>query len=536
MSDSFEQCILSCPLCGTNFCPIFYGFSLLYPNFDNPKRLNIELKYICTQNNNKMSTIELSNYLEMISMNSKFNDYLGNEIIDNKLLKDLNMEEINKNIEKVINNINNILNISKEILNSNNEIINKYINESKECSTIIKYFLFRYIELNNDLFSFINIFLKNVRNFKEDNIKLSFLYIYKLLYYLDNLQNKKLYLTKELIDDFIITNDIMKLPFLIKIDKGNSPCKGREILKGHNLPIVGLTQMRNGLILSGSYGFLKIWKKNIDINNEHYSCFQFLYDVKYNSNLIRCFIELEDNIIAFVKEKQIIEAEIDKNGPIYFKELFQYQIAESSLESLTSINNNTNLVAGLYQKIYIYKRSNPYPIYTLQYHKFFIEQIISIPKLNLFCSSGTDYKVILYNSDNFEFFSAFNFEESHIIGLCNYDQTDFCASTMGGKIWYFKWNKNNNTHEQIGPINAHKKEIYGIRQIENGNVVSVSRDSSIKFWDINKLICICKFEIGPNDLIIQLKDRRLCCASNNMIISIYNNLPVIKDYNMFSIE
>ena len=51
----------------------------------------------------------------------------------------------------------------------------------------------------------------------------------------------------------------------------------------------------------------------------------------------------------------------------------------------------------------------------------------------------------------------------------------------------------------------HKKEIYGITQIKNGYVVSVSRDTTIKFWDMNKLICIFQIEIGFNDHVIQLK-------------------------------
>ena len=104
---------------------------------------------------------------------------------------------------------------------------------------------------------------------------------------------------------------------------------------------------------------------------------------------------------------------------------------------------------------------------------------------------------------------------------------------MGGKIWYFKWNEKNNNHEQIGPINAHKNEIYGITQIKNGYVVSVSRDTTIKFWDMKKLVCIFKIEIGANDLVIQLKDGRICCASHNHLLSIYNNLPVIKSNNFF---
>ena len=533
MSEFNEIGILTCPLCGSNFCQIFYGFSLIYPNFDNPKRLNIELKYICSVNDNKMSSIDLSRYLEMINLNSKFNNNLDNESINIINMKNINEKEINEDIEQISYKINDILKKLKKIKNTNKEFINNYIDENSQCSENIKYFLQRYIELNEELYFFTDIFLKNLRDYKGDNLKLSFLYIYKSFYYFEFLKKNKLYLNNELIEKFINSNDIIELPFLVQLNKVEIQSKGREILKGHNLPIVGLMQMKNGLILSGSCGLLKIWKKNHNINSENYSFFENLHTFNFTQHLIQCFIELEDNIIVFTKGNQIIEAIINENSSELYRELFQYQAAENTIESLTSLNNNNNLAAGLYHKIYIYKRGNPVPIYTLQYHEFFIKKLISLPILNLFCSSGTDNKIILYNAENFEFFSVFNFEESHIIGLCNYNITDFCASTMGGKIWYFKWNEKNNNHEQIGPINAHKNEIYGITQIKNGYVVSVSRDTTIKFWDMKKLVCIFKIEIGANDLVIQLKDGRICCASHNHLLSIYNNLPVIKSNNFF---
>ena len=536
MSESEEIGILTCPLCGENFCPIFYGFNLIYPNFDFPKRLNIELIYICSQNDNKISTIDLARYLEIIELNSKFNNNSDFEINNNISLKDVNESEIDEEIKKVSKNINEINNKFKEIIESNKRYINKYLNKNNQVKEIIKYILIRYNELSVELFSFLKIFLLNIKDCKGNNLKLSFLYINRALDFLSIHKNNRLYLSKELIEEIIETSDIDKLPFLSKLQKVEIPSKGKEILKGHNLPVVGLMQMRNGLILSGSFGFLKIWNKNKDINNENYSSFELLNSVNLVGKLIQNIIELEDNIIAFSKGNQIVEAKIDKNGPIYYTEIFQYQAEQNSLDSLTSINNNNHFIGGFYQKMHVYKRNSPAPIYTLQYHEYFVQKLISIPVLNLFCSAGSDHKIILYNSDNFEFYNAFNFDESHIIGLCNYNLTDFCASTMGGKIWYFKWNEQNNNHEMIGPINAHKKEIYGITQINNGNVASVSRDLSIKFWDIKNSICICKIDIGANDLVIQLKDGRLCCASNNHLITIFNNLPENNKYNLLSID
>ena len=98
---------------------------------------------------------------------------------------------------------------------------------------------------------------------------------------------------------------------------------------------------------------------------------------------------------------------------------------------------------------------------------------------------------------------------------------------MGGKIWYFKRNDINNNYDKIGPINAHEREIYGILQIRSREVVSVSRDCTIKFWNIQKQICICKIPLNKNsyDHIWQLDDGRLCFASANRTIKIFNNLP-----------
>ena len=536
MSNSNKICTLTCPLCGAYSCPIFYGFSIIYPNFDFPKRLNIELKYICTQNNNKISSIELSRYLEIIDLNSKFNGFAEIDINYNFIIKNSSDRESLEEIQKVINNINEILIKTKNIYNINKDVVNNFNYENKDVHENIKFFLARYLELNDDLFIFLEAFLNNIRDFQIINLVKSFYYMNKLLNNFEFMNNRKLYLTNELIEDFINTNDIIKLPFLFQLNKQNSLSHGKEILRGHTLPIVGLKQIKNELIVSGSFGFIKIWKQNKNFKSENYSFYEIFETVNYNSKLIQCIIELEDNIIAFSKGNQIVEGIISKDPPEIYKELFSYQVAENTIESLTSLNNHQHLVAGLYTKMYIYERKNKLPIYSLQYHEFFIKRLISIPVLNLFCSAGSDYKIILYDSKKFEFYNAFTLNESHIIGLCNYNDTDFCASTMQGKIWYFKWNKENNIHEEIGPINAHTKEIYGITQINNGNVVSVSRDSFIKIWDINKQICLYKVKAEPNDLVCQLNDGRLCCASHNHIIPIYNYFTFVKNHNLFLIK
>ena len=521
--------ILTCPACGLSSCPIFYGMTLISPNFDTPSNWNIELKYICSHNNNKMLTIDLNQYNKIIELNSQFyNNIFEREepIYLNDNTKIINLIETkeqltNLNIETIIKQYEN------KILFNKNEI-NKYIN-NKKCSEVSKFFLEQYMNINDSLFNFIKLFLDNVVEFKTNNLLISFYYIYKLIDYYKGNDNTILLIKENMIEEYMNNNDISKLPFILKVANSKLKSKGCEILLGHTLPIVGLAQMKNGLILTGSCGIFKIWKKNDNIKDDDYNKFKNVNTLLFQNYLIENFIELEDDHIVFNEGNQIIEAIINNKGE--YKEIFKYQKLKSSIESLAAINKNKNFAAGIYKGLYIYERMNPSPIKSLKYHEIFIMGMINIPKLNLFCSSGSDGKVIIYNSTNFELFQKHEMDETHIVCLCNYNDKEFCASTMHGKIWYFKWIENNNIFNKIGPIDAHEREIYGIRQISNGQVVSVSRDGSIKFWDILKQICILKINLekkeGSYDHIIQLNDGRLCFGSSSHKIKIFNNLPAL---------
>ena len=516
--------ILTCPSCGFNYCPIFYGFNLTYPNFDTPKKYKIELKYICTINNDKMQSIDLGQYQKIIELNSTYyTDDLEEKENHNFNIKISNDDEKQKNIPK---DINAIINKYNNCIIQNEKEINNYINNEKEITEKTKFILLNYIQLNKQLYFFIKTFLENIDKYRTKNLLESFYYIYKLADYFKDIDDNKKLIQKNMIDEFITKKDMFILPFILKVNKNYIKSTGFELLEGHTLPIVGLTQMRNGLILSGSCGLLKVWKKIDDINNENYNKFQIFRTVSYEHHLIRCFIELEDDIVIFCRGNQLIEALINDKDP--YKELFSYQITGNSLESLASLNKNKNFAAGLYTKLYIFERNNKFPILTLQYHRLFIMKMISIPVLNLFCSAGSDNKVIIYNSTNFELYCQFEFEESHIVCLCNYNDKDFCSSTMGGKIWYFKRDDESNSYVRIGPINAHPREIYGILQINTGEVVSASRDGTLKFWNIPKQICTCLIKLNNSetyDHICQLDDGRLSFASCNRTIKIFNNLP-----------
>ena len=95
-------------------------------------------------------------------------------------MENISVEEINEDINQFKNNFNNIIDKLKDVNLTNKEFINRYIKENNECSENIKYFLLRYIELNEKLYLLINIILINIKNYEEDNFKMSFLYINRL--------------------------------------------------------------------------------------------------------------------------------------------------------------------------------------------------------------------------------------------------------------------------------------------------------------------------------------------------------------------
>ena len=186
-------------------------------------------------------------------------------------------------------------------------------------------------------------FLEIININSSNSLLTSFYYISKIAGYFKYLDDPKFFVQKKNIDEFRRKNDISLLPFLLKLPKIFLKSNGSELLEGHTLPIVGLYQMKNGLLLSGSCGLLKVWKKIDDINDENYNKFKIFRTVSYNHDLIRNFIELENDIVIFCKGQQLIEAII--NDKDEYKEIFTYNATGSCLESLVALNNNKNVAA-----------------------------------------------------------------------------------------------------------------------------------------------------------------------------------------------
>ena len=72
------------------------------------------------------------------------------------------------------------------------------------------------MDLNDLIFNFIKIFLDNVFKFKNNNLLVSFYYIYKLIDYYRGKDETILFIKENIIEEYMKSNHISKLPFIFK--------------------------------------------------------------------------------------------------------------------------------------------------------------------------------------------------------------------------------------------------------------------------------------------------------------------------------
>ena len=502
--------ILTCPLCYSDKCAMFYDLVLIYPNFDSPKDYHIELKYICSQNDNNSSSVNLEVYQNIISLNEKFKINESNNEKNENIISNIDENEIKEDI----NNIENIM-------LTNNVKIQEHL-KSKNCTEIKTYYLLQYLELNKILLFFLKTFFKELFKHISKNLLSSLHYILKMIK-----NNKQKIITDDILHNFLISNnDIYSLPFIIKLNKVHPKSTESEILIGHTLPIVGLTQLRNGLIISGSCGILKIWKKNNNIKSEMYNKFESINTVKNQFSLFTSIIELENDIVAYGSGKDLVEAKITKEK---HEIIFIYKKAENSIHSICALNNKKYLACcGTFKYLYIFDRQNKNLINTIIEHSVFVNALIEISNLNFMCSCGTDSKINIFKVDNnFELYQRSEINETHILAMCNANENDFCATTMGGCLLFYKWESIQKKYMKEFEKKVHDNSIYGLYRVKEGKIITSSLDHTIKFWDINKKVCISMIYLGKSESygeICILNDGRLCCGSTNKSVKIFNNL------------
>ena len=465
------------------------------------KNLDILIRYKCFQEESFL-TIPLEYYINILKMNNKLSE-------KNKLIK----KEKNKNEEKIMS-LNDFYNNYQSKFIQYETKLTEEINKNKNLK-IIDEILKKYISFNYNLINLFELYLKTFHFSSNKQLNQNFLNSIKCLISKLNEINEIL-IQKQIL--FLEEGNYTKLYFFQQLTLTTNNFNETYTLNGHTLPIVGLYQLRNGKILSGSCGIFNIWKED-----EEDKIFklekQFYYN---NTNLINSFLELEDNIILFASGKTIIEMNI-----INYSIIICYIGFTNSINTIITMKNNSIIICGgVSNEIMIWNRNNSNKIKIIIPHPqlIFINSLLNLNNQNFFASASTNSRVIIYdlnnlNNDDLKFQEIIE-DETHLLKLCNVYQNDFCVSTMQGKIHYYKWNGNkyNKNYTFIG---NNDKEIYGIVQLRNGYLISVHYDENIKVWDLENKQCVTIIkDNNQNNLIIQLNDGRICTASTNKIIKI----------------
>ncbi len=490
----------NCPNCGDYDFEI-QNILLSYDIFESKTKWKIIIRYKCIKSTTLL-TIPVEYFLCMVNMNNKFSEI-------NKIIK----IEKNKNEQNVIKLKNFYNEYQTKFFQYEKKLIEKierlnHKNNNEKYNKLLKL----YLSFNDNLLNLLEIYLKKFHFNSNENLNSNF---HKSLKTLTSKLNdiNKVSIQKQITN--IEKGDLKSLFYFI--DLTSLPKKMEHpifILNGHTLPIVGLAHLRNGKILSGSCGILNLWKEEEDHSYKLEK--QFLHGI----NLITSIKELEDNIIIYGCGRTIHEMNVSN-----YTIINQYNGFNNQIHTIITMRNNTIIIAGgISSEILVWNRhnSNKQKVILSNPQLIFINYIINLNNQDLFASCTTSSRVIIYDlNDNCSVFKEFIEDETHLLCLCNVNKIDFCLSTMNGKIHYYKWN--NNEYVKIHTFIGGNHEIYNIIQINNGYLVSVSWDYNIKFWDLeNKQLVNCICDENKNTLVIQLKDGRICTASQDKIIKIWN--------------
>ena len=217
---------------------------------------------------------------------------------------------------------------------------------------------------------------------------------------------------------------------------------------------------------------IKIWYKK-KLNFELFSQIKNAHSDKIGK-VIFC---KDGNIISCSKDSKIKIWEIDDNHN--YQSLCGFEENGNCFFSILYIENRNLLIASSNKKTIIYNMNN-HSRYK-EFNDIICQTWNSLEKINdnkIIIGGGNDYVIKVININNFFIENIQN--DFNCFGICNIENKGvFLVCGMSYEIAIFR----SDNYEKIFVYqNAHSEYIYGINYMENGLILSYSKDSNINIW------------------------------------------------------
>ena len=504
---------LICPYCMQYNCIQFCGIYLAFtPPYFN--RGILFLRYLCTSKNpNKISKfIILNEYLEMSFKNKKYIKSNNNETY-----KKCN---IFLNKEYIVSSIKDFYDLYRStLIQIENEILRAIEKLNQKDQALLFEKAKNYVDNNNILFNFCEMCIKTFTNNEENTKNINFI--------IKNLKKPyKLNITEMIrflrYDYYSSLFHILPITQITK-KRIKSENFNVQYLQGHSLPLTGLTSLKNGALCSGSLGTLNYWRKDNETG-----IFMEPLTNKPSKSLISSIIELEDNVIAYSVGKEIREMNILTNYVLGI-----YSSHDNQIESIVSLKEKTMLASGGIDKtIKLWDRKTFQCIFTTisPNHKFINALLnIQIQQDNLDFLISAEDEIVIYElkEKHLEIKQHLDEHKTIINDLCFlYDNNSFASASYDNNINIYKYNPMNNKYSLSNILRGHQDAVFSVILGLNGNLISGSRDKSIKIWDLTTQECLTTYLLhkGHVSFVIQLNDGRICSTSPDKDIIVYNDI------------
>ena len=106
----------------------------------------------------------------------------------------------------------------------------------------------------------------------------------------------------------------------------------------------------------------------------------------------------------------------------------------------------------------------------------------------------------------------------------------FASGGYAKTIYIYKYREDFTNFTLFSQLKGHKEAVFSMLLAKNGSFLSGSSDRTVKIWDLNSCSCLCTFNLGRGHVtfVIQLNDGRVCTASNDALIRVFNEFVPMK--------